>query len=261
MWAGGGPEGTGMAASDVPTKVLYLSGKGKDDGVPWKFVCSTGNKAGVESTIMVPSNWELQGFGTFTYGYEHRGSASKPGVPIVGVEGKYSSGHLQGPGGNGERTFLVFEGVMTDTAAMINGQSVGPKHQGGFYRFKYEVTSLVKAGQENTLDVVVDDESANASVNNAERRGDYFNYGGIYRPVYLETVPSEFIDRVALDAKADGSFKLDAYVDGAASGETVEGQFYDLKGSPIGAAFSAAVNASGPTHLESQMANPNLWTA
>ena len=64
---------------------------------------------------------------------------------------------------------------MTDTQASINGQSIGPKHQGGYYQFKYDITEFLKFGQDNLLEVTVDDESENSSVNKAERRGDYWN--------------------------------------------------------------------------------------
>ena len=45
-----------------------------------------------------------------------------------------------------------------------------------------------------------------ASVNNAsEREGDYWNFSGIFRPVYLKAVPQAYIDdRIAVDAKANG---------------------------------------------------------
>ena len=49
---------------------------------------------------------------------------------------------------------------MTDTGARLNGQSVGPVHQGGYYRFKYEVTRLLKFGATNRLEVTVDKHSA-----------------------------------------------------------------------------------------------------
>ena len=71
---------------------------------------------------------------------------------------------------------------MTDTDAKLNGQSVGPMHQGGFYRFKYEVTSLVKFGATNQLEVTVAKHSANKSVNSAERNADYWVFGGILPP-------------------------------------------------------------------------------
>ena len=65
------------------------------------------------------------------------------------------------------------------------------------------------------LDVTVRKESANESVNRAERRGDYWNFGGIYRPVYLEVLPASFVDRVAIDARADGAFRADVFLGGA----------------------------------------------
>ncbi len=257
------------------TVKFYLSGIDNDHTVPWKFSCSAGQRANIPSTIPVPSNWELQNFGIFSYGVEHRGTRAKPAAPPTTVHGHYSTTFTLFPDFAGRRNFLVFEGVMTDTQATLNGQSVGPKHQGGYFRFKYDVTSLLKTDGLNTLDVVVDDESANPSVNNAERRGDYFNYGGIYRPVYLESVPQQFIDRVAIDAKADGSFSMDAFTDGTTNADTVEAQIETLDGTPVGKPFSSPLSPSTggtsetrpsgsvlrSTNLKSQISNPLLWTA
>jgi hypothetical protein len=249
------------AAPSTETTRLYLSGHDKDDAIPWKFTCSAGNNANISSMLPVPSNWELHDFGIFTYGVEHRGSKTKPAVPVTPVQGHYTTTFTPSADFNNRRAFLVFEGVMTDTQALLNGHSVGPKHQGGYFRFKYEVTSLLKVDQPNTLDVIVDDESADPAVNNAERRGDYFNYGGIYRPVYVESVPQQFIDHVAIDAKADGSLSLDAYMDGADAADSVEAQVVDAAGAPVGAAFSGTLQKGDAAHLTAQIAAPKLWTA
>jgi beta-galactosidase/beta-glucuronidase len=109
-----------------------------------------------------------------------------------------------------KKAFIVFEGAMTDTKVMINGLLAGPIHQGGYYRFKYDITNLLKTG-DNLLEVAVSKKSANASINLAERRADFWQFGGIYRPVYLEIVPDNYIDHLATDAKADGSMKVDVY--------------------------------------------------
>ena len=93
---------------------------------------------------------------------------------------------------NGRDIHIVFEAAMTDTTVTINGQSAGPTHQGGFYRFSYDITQLVKPGR-NEIEVRVSKESANKSVNHAERRGDYWTFGGIYRPVWLEARPPNHI--------------------------------------------------------------------
>ena len=54
----------------------------------------------------------------------------------------------------------------------------------------------------NTLEVTVSKMSADASVNNAERLADYWIFGGIFRPVFLEATPKQYIDYVGIDAKA-----------------------------------------------------------
>ncbi len=56
--------------------------------------------------------------------------------------------------------------------------------------------------------------SANPSVNQAERQSDYWIFGGIYRPVYLEAMPAHFIERAAIDARANETFILQAHVNG-----------------------------------------------
>src|SRR5215475_7984044 len=82
-----------MPGFSAETERLYLSGKGKDDPVKWDFMCTQigGEKGAIQnpdkwSTIGVPSNWELQGFGIYTYGTERHPPAAG-GWPKV--EGKY----------------------------------------------------------------------------------------------------------------------------------------------------------------------------
>ena len=103
---------------------------------------------------------------------------------------------------------------MTDTEAWIDGRSVGPRHQGGFYEFRYDVTTLLRFGARQRLEVLVSKESSNESVNRAERHADFWIFGGIYRPVYLEARPAESIERVAIDARHDGAFRVDVHLAG-----------------------------------------------
>jgi hypothetical protein len=52
------------------TITKYLSGTDKDHTVQWDFYCSGGRRSGTWTKIAVPSNWELQGFGTYNYGHD-----------------------------------------------------------------------------------------------------------------------------------------------------------------------------------------------
>src|SRR3974390_1196873 len=58
---------TVAAAFGDDTQRQYLSGHGKDDPAPWKFLCPDGPHSGVWTNLPVPSNWELFGFGTLHY--------------------------------------------------------------------------------------------------------------------------------------------------------------------------------------------------
>src|SRR5215204_1117476 len=185
-------------AQRADTEIRYLSGTGTDDAVFWDFFCTEGRKSGAWSRIRVPSNWELEGFGAYQYGGDHLREPNK----FPKEQGKYRLYFDSPQRWRGRVVHLVFEGSMTDTEVWINGKSAGPVHQGAFYRFKFDVTSLLKFGERNLLEVTVSKESSNASVNRAERLGDYWNFGGIFRPVYLEVFPDSFIDWTAIDARA-----------------------------------------------------------
>ena len=250
-------------ARAAETETQYLSGLGKDDPVKWEFKCDNGQNAGRWSTIGVPTNWELQGFGIYTYGR----------IPPAGgwprVHGIYKRTFTTPVVWRDKTIFVKFEGVMTDARVTINGQSAGPVHQGGYYAFKYDITSLLRpAGQQNEIQVDVDDDSMNESVNHAERRGDFWNYAGIFRPVYLEAVPKTFVDHMAINATATGSLDVDVALSdtrpAAPSSLTasVEMRVLDINGRPVGDPVTAKdVTLNGETRLAGKILNPRLWTA
>jgi beta-galactosidase/beta-glucuronidase len=185
---------------DSNTQIVYLSGTDAANTVDWEFFCTDGRNSGVWSTIPVPSNWELQGFGTYNYGHDWRNESIKLGKET----GMYRHAFDIPAEWRGQVVHIVFEGSMTDTRVKVNGRSAGPVHQGAFYRFSYDITRLLRYGRTNLLEVEVDKHSADASVNRAERQADYWIFGGIYRPVFLEVLPKTHIARTAIDARADG---------------------------------------------------------
>ena len=235
------------AACAVETETVYLSGHGKDDAVPWSFFCTGGMRSNVWTTIPIPSCWEQQGFGA--YGYQ---------VDPLCESGRYRLSFGVPAAWKGKTIRLVFEGAMTDTEVWINGRPAGPKHQGGFYRFAYDITRLVTPGSTNLLEATVDKHSSDEGVNRAERTGDYWNFGGIFRPVYLEAVPKAHIARVAVDARADGSLGVEVFLAGNRDAEgrvraTVEG---------LGA-LPEAVCAKGADRvtLNGRFSGQKNWTA
>ncbi len=188
------------------TDKIYLSGKDFEHPVQWAFYCTDGNTSKVWSKINVPSQWELEGFGEYTYGRWYKELNQKEPSKEEGLY-KYD---FEIPLDYKNKTILIaFGGSMTDTEVKINGKTAGPIHQGGFYEFKYDISSLLKFGSKNTLEVHVWKHSANKSVNNAERRADWWLFGGIYRPVWLEVSPKAHIENIAVNPKMDGSITVD----------------------------------------------------
>lgn len=184
----------------------YLSGPDFEHPVSWEFKCSAGRNSNVWTTIPVPSQWELEGFGEYTYGRWYKElNLDAPSQE----EGLYRYRFTLPKAQRGKNITLVFGGAMTDTEVTLNGKSAGPIHQGGFYEFKYDVTDLIRPGKENILEVHVSKHSADASVNAAERKADWWLFGGIYRPVWLEIAPSSRIAYAAIDARLDGQLTAD----------------------------------------------------
>lgn len=217
------------------TERIFLSGTGSDDTVEWEFKVNGGRHAGEWSRIPVPSNWEMQGFGT--YHYEKDWGEN----PAPDSEGRYRHQFSVPEEWEGMRIELVFGGSMTDTTAWINGEQVGPVHRGGFYQFRYEVSELIGVGGENSLEVLVRKYSSDESVNRAERSADYWLFGGIFRPVWLEARPVESIQHFALDARHDGSIDLQVELNGIASADRLTAQVVSPVGEPMGSVLISSL--------------------
>lgn len=208
------------------TEIVYLSGTDAAHTVDWDFFCTDGRKSGEWTRIPVPSNWELEGFGTYNYGHDWRNSNIKLGKE----HGLYRHKFMAPASWKGKTVNIVFDGSMTDTQVKINGKLAGEIHQGAFYRFKYNISDLLNYGTENLLEVDVAKHSANESVNRAERQADYWIFGGIFRPVFLEVLPETHIQRAAIDAKADGTFNILLEPNHSNSDYLVEVGLFDLRG-------------------------------
>jgi hypothetical protein len=130
---------------------------------------------------------------------------------------------------------------MTDTEVKINGRSAGEIHQGVFYQFDYNISDILLFGDENLLEVAVSKHSANESINETERKCDYWIFGGIFRPVYLAVKPREHIERVEIDAKADGTFRLNAFVQNIEEANQAEIRIRTLNGKTIGSPFTKKI--------------------
>ncbi|HSJ69589.1 MAG TPA: glycoside hydrolase family 2 TIM barrel-domain containing protein, partial [Anditalea sp.] len=245
---------------------VYLSGKDAARTVDWDFKVSDGRRSGEWTTIPVPSNWELHGFGRYNYGHDHK----NPDRTLGKEEGHYRHTFNVPQAWQDKTINIVFDGSMTDTEVFVNGKSAGDIHQGAFYRFKYDISQLLDYGQENLLEVKVAKHSADATVNRAEREADFWIFGGIFRPVFLEILPVVHFERISIDAKADGVFKARLQLNQAYAGATAEIELYDMQGQQIGNTISTPKAGQDTIiHVEGKFdgitswnpEHPNLYTA
>ncbi|RXK86717.1 glycoside hydrolase family 2 protein [Filimonas effusa] len=242
-------------AAAQSTEQLYLSGTGSDNTVNWQFYCTGGSNSGKWATIPVPSCWELQGFGKYDYGFAKDSIRGKE-------SGLYKHNFSVPASWKGKQINIVFEGVMTDATVKINGKLAGPIHQGAFYTFSYDISSLLKYGNaKNLVEVTVAKHSSNASVNEAERKADFWIFGGIFRPVYLEALPVEHIVRTEIDAKANGGFKANVFIKSKKADE-IAVQLYDLNGNKIGEPVKKPIaGESGPISISTVFNNVKAWSS
>jgi beta-glucuronidase len=88
-----------------------------------------------------------------------------------------------------QRVFLHFGAANYIADVYLNGQSLG-RHEGGFTPFDFEITDKVRP-QSNFVVVRVNNTRAKDQV--PTNNTDWWNYGGITRPVTLVKVPKTFI--------------------------------------------------------------------
>jgi beta-galactosidase len=122
----------------------------------------------------VPSNWAMQGFESPTY-------KKFPGDK--GPEGFYLRRFTVPADWSDRRVVLHFGGVWAGAEVWVNGKLAG-RHDSGFTGFSFDVTKLVKKG-DNTLAVRV----RQTYMEYAMDANDDWSLGGIYRDVSLETMP------------------------------------------------------------------------
>lgn len=208
------------------TEQLMLSGQGFGDTVEWDFYCTGGRNSGKWGKIGVPSQWELEGYGDYTYGRWYTRKGEKPSQE----EGIYRRSFEVPAAWKGRIVRVVFDGVMTDTEVKVNGEPAGEIHRGGFYQFKYDISDKLHYGGKNEIEVKVSKHSANKSVNAAERKADWWLFGGIYRPVWIEALPPVSIEHFAVDARHNGDFTAEVFFNRAMAGQQVVASIRPLKG-------------------------------
>jgi beta-glucuronidase len=129
---------------------------------------------------------------------------------------KKSFDYRKKPGG---RLFVYFGAANYTADVYLNGRKLG-RHEGGFTPFDFEVTGLVREG-DNFIVVKVDNKRRRDAVPTLNT--DWWNYGGLTRDVSLVEVPAVFIRDYFIQLKKGSREEVAGWVrlDGASGPRAV----------------------------------------
>ncbi len=230
--------------------------------------------------IPVPSNWEVQGYGTPFY--RNFGYTIKKDYPRIMSEPErwYTSYKERNPVGsyrrdfdvpvdwNGRRIFITFNGVDCAFFLWVNGQKVGYSVNSR-NAADFDLTKYVKPGK-NMIAVEVYQYSSGTWLEDQ----DMWRLHGIFRNVTLWNAPQVHIrdffvktdlDKEYKDATLDVTAKIKNYSDKATKAQTFTATLYDNEGREIakGSANKTPLKVAQEEvfNVKMEIKNPAKWTA
>ncbi len=144
--------------------------------------------------ILVPANWEIEGFSMLTYQDRASNQSTDIGLyrRLVEIPASFA----------GQRVLWHFDGVYDGAEVFVNGQRCG-YHESGFTAFNIDVTKALKPGQRNLMAVRVYKKTSSSSL----EKGSFWCLGGIYRETYLVALPPLHVDDVTVVTDLDAQYK------------------------------------------------------
>lgn len=232
--------------------------------------------------INVPSNWQLEGYGTPIYTnwiYPH---APLPPRIMARVPSKYTKRVEPNPVGSYKREFMVpanwndkeifvhFAGVQSAFYLWINGNEVGYS-QDSMLPAEFNITPYLHFDKKNSIAVEVYQYSDGSYLEDQ----DYWRVSGIYRDTFLYAQPKEyirdfFVKTNLLENYTKASLCIDVTVKNknevASSNSSVEVTLFDMdckkeiakKQLPVG---NIDFNQEGCLKFEFDNLTPKLWSS
>ncbi len=233
--------------------------------------------------ILVPGNWELQGFGIPIY--SNIAYPFKPDPPKVTSEpaknftsflqrnpvGSYSTTFSIPESWNNKQIFINFGGAQSAMYVWVNGQKIGYS-ENSMSPAEFDVTKYIRNG-ENKLAVEVYRWCDGSYLEDQ----DIWRFSGIFRDVDLIARPKTFISDFFVKALPDNTYdnaniSLNINIENRSAqfvpGLTLEAEIdgYSNKGDIVHITFTGkvkelSVSKQVSLEMESLLKNPRLWSA
>lgn len=154
--------------------------------------------------MAVPGNWDIKN----EYAY-YTGDAWYRNTFVM--DKSFQAKHVR----------LLFESVFNDAEIWINETKIGEHHL-GFLQFYFDINKYIKFGEKNTIVL---------KVSNLFKRGAIWNWGGIRRPVWLETTNLQHINFAhitALPSLTNGTASIEVKTADANNAATAFNGYYTV---------------------------------
>lgn len=156
----------------------------------------------------------------------------------------------------GRPVYISFQGVESGMVLWLNGRYVGYSED-SFTPSEFELTPYLKEG-ENKLAVQVYKWTSSSWTEDQ----DFFRFSGIYRDVYLYTIPKVHMEDIKIKTLLDNSYEnADLTVDVKGCGEGKILAVLREKGSRRVTGRTEFELKGGEAHLTMLVASPKLWSA
>ena len=152
-----------------------------------------------------------------------------------------------------KRYILHFGAVNYSAIVYLNGKKIG-MHEGGFTPFQFDVTDLVEDGA-NFVVVKVDNRRERDQVPTVNT--DWWNYGGITRPVKLLEVDSTYIADYSIQYQKTGGGHIQGWL--RLAGAAQAGDSVKLSIPELNIDKSLIVDKQGRAEIDI-VSTPELWT-
>lgn len=219
--------------------------------------------------IPVPSSWQMLGYGKPHYtNVIYPFPVDPPNVPTDNPTGCYRRNFVMPEAWEDHRIYLHFQGVDSAFEVWVNGEYVGFS-KGSRVPAEFDITDVVTAG-ENTLAVKVYQWSDGSYLEDQ----DMWWLSGIFRDVYLLSVPDCHIEDFSVVTEFDGNY-TDATLRIRAAllnqgnehlrGAVIRAKLLDTNGRAVAEFSSDAINVADGEQvsvtLEAGITAPRQWTA
>ena len=208
-------------------------------------------------TIPVPSNWEIEGYGTAIYtNVEYPFPKNAPHIPHDdNPVGSYRKTFKVPAGWKGKEVLLNFDGVISAFYLWVNGEKVGYS-QGSRTPAEFNITQYLKSGEN-----IIATEVYRWCDGSYLEDQDFWRLSGIFRDVYLHARTPQHIRDYTVATDLDDNYdnatlKVDVELK-KKSAATVELLLNDKDGKAV---VSKSTKATGVAAFSIPIDSPAKWT-